>query len=70
VQNLDITKSYECQAFVDAGGFYLHTFAGDSPSKDFIPFMIQLFEKENNKLLKTEYFHKLVRIKGKVGWEK
>ncbi|KAK7882969.1 hypothetical protein WMY93_029143 [Mugilogobius chulae] len=51
-----------CDDFINMNVRYQHTFALKSPNRDYIPMLLELFDKEGN-LLKQEFFQILVRIK-------
>lgn len=52
----------DCDEFIKMNIRYQHTFALKSPSRDYIPMLVELHDKEGN-LLKQEFFQILVRIK-------
>ncbi|XP_068172836.1 FRAS1-related extracellular matrix protein 2b [Antennarius striatus] len=52
----------DCDEFIRMNLRYQHTFALKSPSRDYIPMLVELHDKEGN-LLKQEFFQILVRIK-------
>ncbi|XP_068601427.1 FRAS1-related extracellular matrix protein 2b [Brachionichthys hirsutus] len=52
----------DCDEFTRMNLRYQHTFALKSPSRDYIPMLVALHDKEGN-LLKQEFFQILVRIK-------
>ncbi|XP_058489808.1 FRAS1-related extracellular matrix protein 2b [Solea solea] len=52
----------DCDEFIKMNIRYEHTFALKSPSRDYIPMLVELHDKEGN-LLKQEFFQILVRIK-------
>uniref|UniRef100_A0A3B4BHL2 FRAS1-related extracellular matrix protein N-terminal domain-containing protein n=1 Tax=Periophthalmus magnuspinnatus TaxID=409849 RepID=A0A3B4BHL2_9GOBI len=51
-----------CDDFINKNVRYQHTFALKSPNRDYIPMLLELYDKEGN-LLKQESFQILVRIK-------
>ncbi|XP_061537316.1 FRAS1-related extracellular matrix protein 2b [Phycodurus eques] len=56
------TGMTDCDDFIRMDLRYRHTFALKSPSRDHIPVVVELQDKEGN-LLKQEFFQILVRIK-------
>ncbi|KAM8904737.1 FRAS1-related extracellular matrix protein 2b [Spinachia spinachia] len=52
----------DCDEFIKMKIRYRHTFASKSPNRDYIPMLVELYDKESN-LLKQESFQILVRIK-------
>lgn len=52
----------DCDDFINMNVRYQHTFALKSPNRDYIPMLLELYDKEGN-LLKQEFFQILVRIK-------
>lgn len=52
----------DCDDFINRNVRYQHTFALKSPNRDYIPMLLELYDKEGN-LLKQEFFQILVRIK-------
>ncbi|XP_077421790.1 FRAS1-related extracellular matrix protein 2b isoform X2 [Vanacampus margaritifer] len=56
------TGTTDCDEFMKMNLRYRHTFALKSPSRDYVPMVVELHDKEGN-LLKQEFFQILVRIK-------
>ncbi|XP_057694497.1 FRAS1-related extracellular matrix protein 2-like [Corythoichthys intestinalis] len=56
------TGMTDCDDFLRMNLRYRHTFASKSPSRDYVPMVVELHDKEGN-LLKQEFFQILVRIK-------
>ncbi|XP_051934281.1 FRAS1-related extracellular matrix protein 2b [Hippocampus zosterae] len=56
------TGMTDCEEFIEMNLRYRHTFPLKSPSRDYIPMVVELHDKEGN-LLKQEFFQILVRIK-------
>ncbi|KAL2094307.1 hypothetical protein ACEWY4_009026 [Coilia grayii] len=54
-------KMMDCDEFLRSDIRYQHTFSNKSPNKDYIPMVVELYNKEGN-LLKQEFFHVMVRI--------
>lgn len=54
-------KMMDCDEFLTSDIRYQHTFSNKSPNKDYIPMVVELYNKEGN-LLKQEFFHVMVRI--------
>ncbi|XP_039606137.1 FRAS1-related extracellular matrix protein 3 [Polypterus senegalus] len=52
----------DCDAFVNRDIRYKHTASTSSPNKDYIPMLVELFDKEGVPV-KQEYFQIMVRIK-------
>uniref|UniRef100_A0A8C5EMK9 FRAS1-related extracellular matrix protein 2-like n=2 Tax=Gouania willdenowi TaxID=441366 RepID=A0A8C5EMK9_GOUWI len=57
-----IRTMMDCDEFIRMNIRYLHTFPFKSPNRDYIPMLVELFDREGN-LLKQEFFQILVRIK-------
>lgn len=53
----------DCDEFTRADIRYEHTFQRKSPNRDYVPMVVELQDKEGN-LVKQEYFHLMIRIKG------
>ncbi|XP_005796927.1 FRAS1-related extracellular matrix protein 2-like [Xiphophorus maculatus] len=52
----------DCDEFIRMNLRYQHTFTSKSPNRDYIPMLVELYDKEGN-VLKQEFFQILVRIK-------
>ncbi|KAM4590462.1 FRAS1-related extracellular matrix protein 2b [Fundulus diaphanus] len=57
-----LRATVDCDEFVGMNIRYRHTFASKSPNRDYIPMLVELYDKEGN-VLKREFFQILVRIK-------
>ncbi|XP_059153308.1 extracellular matrix protein 3-like [Physella acuta] len=51
----------DCEEFLNKGIQYFHNGGDDFPSKDYIPFLVQIYNRDGQRL-RQEYFHKLVVI--------
>ncbi|KAM6911118.1 FRAS1-related extracellular matrix protein 2a [Lycodopsis pacificus] len=58
-----LSKMMDCDEFMQADIRYEHTFDRKSPNRDYVPMVVELHDKEGN-LVKQEYFHLMIRIKG------
>ncbi len=63
VDDSKLEKMMDCDLFLKSDIRYEHTATHKSPNKDYIPMVVELLSKENN-LLKQEFFHVMIRIKG------
>lgn len=63
VQDGNSFQMVDCDEFVRLGVRYRHTAETESPNRDFIPMVVELFDDDGN-LLKQEYFQMMVRIRG------
>lgn len=58
-----LSAMMDCDEFTRADIRYEHTFQRKSPNRDYVPMVVELQDKEGN-LVKQEYFHLMIRIKG------
>lgn len=57
-----LSKMMDCDEFTRADIRYQHTFDRKSPNRDYVPMVVELHDKEGNRV-KREYFHLMIRIK-------
>ena len=56
-------RDRDCDEFISAKVRYRHTATTDSPRRDHIPMLAQLFDRRSGRLVKQEYLQAMVRIK-------
>ncbi|XP_064861131.1 LOW QUALITY PROTEIN: FRAS1-related extracellular matrix protein 2a [Oncorhynchus nerka] len=57
-----LTKIMDCDEFIQSDIRYKHTFVHKSPNRDYVPMVVELCDKEGNKV-KEEYFQLMIHIK-------
>lgn len=57
-----LTKIMDCDEFIQSDIRYKHTFVHKSPNRDYVPMVVELCDKEGNKV-KDEYFQLMIHIK-------
>ena len=53
----------DCNEFISSKMRYRHTATTDSPRRDYIPMLAQLYDRQSGRLVKQEYLQAMVRIK-------